>query len=137
MRARSLFLAGTFYEGEELPVSVTREIVEIFHSNQIFIFKIEDENKFLITFNVNDTEKFQDFKSKNKNTLQFHRNKESHTLFTINSLNKVIELQNGGKKDSSFKVEWNDYKNCCLVLDNNKNLKILKLTLKDIININN
>lgn len=136
MQTENLFLAGTFYNGEEVPANVIRNIVETFSSNQVFVFKVEDEDKYLITFNVTDSVKFKDYKTKYKNTLQFHRNKDTKTLFTINSLNKVIELQNG-QKDSAYKVKWDDYKNSCLVLDADKNLKVLKLNLKDIVNLNN
>lgn len=137
MRTENLFLAGTFYSGEEIPSAVIRNIVETFSSNQIFVFRVEDENKFLITFNVNSSAKFKDYKAKYKNTLQFHRNKDTKTLFTINSLNKVIELQNGGQKDSTYKVKWEEYKNSCLVLDADKNLKVLKLNLEDVVNLKN
>ncbi len=134
---QNLFLAGTFYKGDEVPPAVIRNIVESFSSNQIFVFKVEDEDMYLITFNVTDSQKFKEYKTKYKNTLQFHRNKDTKTLFTINSLNKVVELQNNGQKDSTYKVKWDEYKNSCLVLDADKNLKVLKLNLKDVVNLKN
>ena len=48
------------------------------------------------------------------NTILLHRKKDSNTLYTINALNDLIKSLNGGIIDTSFKVDWQDYKNCIL-----------------------
>jgi hypothetical protein len=50
-----------------------------------------------------------------ENTILVHRKKESNTLYTINSLNRLIESLNGGILDTNYKVNWNDYQNCILL----------------------
>ena len=55
-----------------------------------------------------------------ENTILVHRKKESNTLYTINSLNRLIESLNGGVLDTNFRVEWNDYQNCILLTKGNE-----------------
>jgi hypothetical protein len=49
------------------------------------------------------------------NTILLHRKKESNTLYTINALNDLIKSLNGGNLDTSYIIDWNDYKNCILL----------------------
>jgi hypothetical protein len=129
-------LVGTFVETNFVPRRVVKEIVELFETNKIFIFEIENnkEKKFLITFNVlpNESEKFSNFKKKYKNTVTLHRKKEKNVLYTINSLNEIIVKQSG-QKNSHFNVRWDEYKNSCILIGDNKQLKILKTRLYDVI----
>jgi mRNA-degrading endonuclease YafQ of YafQ-DinJ toxin-antitoxin module len=129
-------LLGTFIKRSHVSQRLLKSIVENFNANRIFIFSVEDEtHKRLITFNVNKEDldkKFSEFRKANKNTLRLHRNKESNTFYTINSLNKLIDVQNG-TKDETFKVNWNDYKNCCLLVDNQGQFVPLKTKLAKII----
>jgi hypothetical protein len=129
-------LLGTFIKRSHVSQRLLKSIVENFNANRIFIFSVEDEtHKRLITFNVNKEDldkKFSEFRKTNKNTLRLHRNKESNTFYTINSLNKLIDVQNG-TKDVTFKVNWNDYKNCCLLVDNQGQFVPLKTKLAKII----
>jgi mRNA-degrading endonuclease YafQ of YafQ-DinJ toxin-antitoxin module len=129
-------LLGTFIKRSHVSQRLLKSIVENFNANRIFIFSVEDEtHKRLITFNVNKEDldkKFSEFRKTNKNTLRLHRNKESNTFYTINSLNKLIDVQNG-TKDETFKVNWNDYKNCCLLVDNQGQFVPLKTKLAKII----
>lgn len=126
-------LAGTFVHSEMVPRRVIKEITETFLTDKIFVFDIdktnEEKKEFLITFNVRFDEalKFTNFKKKHKNTVTLHRKKSTNTLFTINSLNEMI-VQNCDKNP-----EWSDYKNCCIIMDSEKNLKILKTRLYDLI----
>jgi hypothetical protein len=50
-----------------------------------------------------------------ENTILLHRKKESNTLYTINALNDLIKSLNGGTLDTSYIIDWNDYKNCILL----------------------
>lgn len=132
-------LIGTFIRKANVPQRVLKEIVESFNTDKIFIFSVEDEtHKRLVTFNVYEADlgdRFTEYKRANKNTLRLHRNKNSNTFYTINSLNKVVEGQ-AGKKDIQHNVDWADYQNCCLVLDQEGSLKILKTKLAKVIDYN-
>lgn len=132
-------LIGTFIRGDKLPRIKARNIFEIFDCEKIFCFEtIENgQNTFLLTFNVSNNEKeckFKDFKIIFKNSIQLHRNKNTNTLYTLNSLNKIIEIQNG-TEDKNFKVNWNDFKDCCILLDRENILKKLNLKLRLIFEI--
>jgi hypothetical protein len=50
------------------------------------------------------------------NTILVHRKKQTNTLYTINALNELIKSINSGVLDKSFAVNWNDYKNCILLI---------------------
>lgn len=114
---------GTFLKTKEWPRKCIRSIVEIFGVKKVFVFKIGNNNdKFLITFNITKDQKkhkLTQFKEKFASTIQLHRNKDTNTLYTINSLNKIIEIENGSK-DKDFKINWNLYKNTLLLLKNIK-----------------
>lgn len=79
--------------------------------NKIFILHAKSQEEFVITYNV-DLGNVATFIP---NTVLVHRKKESNTLYTINSLNRLIESLNGGVLDTNFRVEWNDYQNCILL----------------------
>lgn len=137
---RGNVLMGTFINSDQVPRRMVRNIIEEFACRKVFVFSVEDENerKFLITFNVEEVEnqlKIKQFKDNFKNTIQLHRNKDSNTLFTINSLNELIKQQNKGEKNSDFRVNWTDYKNTILLLGKDGNLKVLNTKLYDIIDI--
>jgi len=78
---------------------------------KIFILYAKSQNEFIFTYNV-DSFNVANFI---ENTILVHRKKESNTLYTINSLNKLIESLNNGVLDINFKVNWNDYTNCILL----------------------
>lgn len=48
-------------------------------------------------------------------TISLHRKKQSNTLYSINALNKFVQLNNNGKIDHKFPVPWNEVRNCILV----------------------
>jgi hypothetical protein len=49
------------------------------------------------------------------NTILLHRKKESNTLYTINALNDLIKSLNDGVLDTSYTINWTDYRNCILL----------------------
>ena len=49
------------------------------------------------------------------NTILVHRKKETNTLYTINALNTLIRELNDGKLDTSYRIAWEDYRNCILL----------------------
>lgn len=131
-------LIGTFVRSPYVPRRVIREVQETFDPDKIFIFSVknDDVNKRLITFNIDKEdmgEVFTGYKMAHKNTLRLHRRKDSNTFYTLNVLNKVVTEQNNGSEDVNFEVDWSNYKNCCLVLDKEGNIRALETKLAKII----
>ena len=90
--------------------------------------KLKDE--YICTYNVD----FGNVSNFIENTILVHRKKESNTLYTINALNTLIKELNNGELDTSFKVNWSDYRNRVLLTKgaelkriNTKLFKILEL----------
>ena len=79
--------------------------------NKIFVLFSKSQNEYICTYNVD----FGNVGSFLDNTILVHRKKESNTLYTINALNTLIKELNGGVLDTTFKVNWNDYRNCILL----------------------
>ena len=83
--------------------------------NKIYVFQnIKESHQLICTYNVEyDAENHpEDI----PNTISLHRKKQSNTLYTINALNEVIRSLNNGVLDKRFPIEWNDYKNCILLI---------------------
>ena len=79
--------------------------------NKIFVLYSKSQDEYICTYNV----EFGNVSNFLENTILVHRKKESNTLYTINSLNRLIESLNGGILDTNYKVNWNDYQNCILL----------------------
>ena len=79
--------------------------------NKIFVLYSKSQDEYICTYNV-DLGNISNFIS---NTILVHRKKESNTLYTINSLNRLIESLNGGVLDTNYKINWPDYQNCILL----------------------
>ncbi len=80
---------------------------------KIFILESEDSDEYLCTYNIEvQPEAVTKILG---NTILLHRKKETNTLYTINSLNILIKRLNGGILDTSYKVNWQDYKNTVLL----------------------
>tara|TARA_A100001011_G_scaffold399454_1_gene508167 strand:+ start:2299 stop:2559 length:261 start_codon:yes stop_codon:yes gene_type:complete len=61
----------------------------------------------------------EDFMQGIPDTISLHRKKNTNTLYTINALNDLIRELNGGKLDKSYIVDWNNYRNCLLLTNEN------------------
>lgn len=79
--------------------------------NKIFVLYSKSQDEYICTYNV-DLGNVSNFIN---NTILVHRKKESNTLYTINSLNRLIETLNGGVLDINYKINWADYQNCVLL----------------------
>ena len=99
--------------------------------NKIFVLQIVDSDEYVLTYNVDSG----NVDSIPENTILLHRKKDSNTLYTINALNELIKKLNGGVVDTSYKVEWNHYRNCILLTQHNSlkqlNTKIHKILQLD------
>ena len=97
---------------EELTNTIQSSYVILF--NKIFVLESLDEDKIMLTYNVDMNNSTKD--SIMDNTILVHRKKQTNTLYTINALNEVIKSLNSGILDKSFAVNWDNYKNCILLI---------------------
>ena len=82
--------------------------------NKIFVLESLDGQKVMLTYNVD-----MNNSSTNgiiDNTILVHRKKQTNTLYTINALNELIKSLNNGYLDKKYTINWNDYKNCILLI---------------------
>ena len=100
--------------------------------NKIFMLESLDGEKIMLTYNVDmnnsSTSNIID------NTILVHRKKQTNTLYTINALNELIKSLNNGVLDKRFPIEWNNYKNCILLVQTEGFNKI-DTKVKEIINL--
>ena len=100
--------------------------------NKLFVLEIIGKDEYVITYNVDQT----NLNSIPENTILVHRKKESNTLYTINALNTLIKELNEGVLDTSYRINWPDYKNCIL-LTKGPELKRVNTKLYKIIELEN
>ena len=81
----------------------------------MFVLFIKSTGEYVITYNVDqgNVESIPD------NTILVHRKKDTNTLYTINALNTLIKSLNGGVVDPRFKVDWQHYRKCVLLTQQN------------------
>ena len=99
-------------EIKEITDTIQSSYVILF--NKIFVLESLDGEKVMLTYNVDmgnsSTSGIID------NTILVHRKKQTNTLYTINALNELIKSLNNGVLDKRFPIEWNDYRNCILLI---------------------
>ena len=100
--------------------------------NKIFILESVDDEKLMLTYNVDLGNSINEFLV--NNTILVHRKKQTNTLYTINALNELIKSLNNGVIDKSFAVNWNDYKNCILLIQT-EGFNRIDTKIKEIINL--
>ena len=83
--------------------------------NKMFVLEIVGKDEYVVTYNVDQG----NVQTIPENTILVHRKKESNTLYTINALNELIKKLNGGVVDTSYKVDWQHYRNCVLLTQHN------------------
>jgi len=98
--------------------------------NKVFVLYSKEQDEFLCTYNVDlgNVSNFLD------NTILVHRKKETNTLYTINALNTLIKTLNNGIVDTSYRVNWQDYRNSIL-LTKGPELKQVKTKLFRILEV--
>ena len=98
---------------------------------KVYVLQKEDNpNELMLTYNVkkSDTSGFL------PNTILLHRKKETNTLYTINAVNYIIKEANNGVLDTSYRLQWQNYRNSIL-LTNKQGLNIINTRLKEIIDL--
>jgi len=99
-------------------------------SRKIFILKLEPSKELVVSYNIvpNRDNRFL------PNSIMVHRKKESNTMYTINSLNRLIKELNSGVIDKSYQVNWQDYRNSMILTDGD-GYKIMKTKLFRIVDV--
>ena len=116
---------------EEVANTIQTSYVILF--NKIFVLESLDGEKIMLTYNVDMNN--SDVNSIIDNTILVHRKKQTNTLYTINALNELIKSLNNGVLDKSYSINWDDYKNCILLVQAEGFNKI-NTKVKEIINLN-
>ncbi len=123
----------TFVENNEI-----KEISERIQSSykvlfdKIFVLESLDGEKVMLTYNVDLGNSNGEFAI--GNTILVHRKKQTNTLYTINALNELIKSLNNGVLDKSYSINWNDYKNCILLIQT-EGFNRIDTKIKEIINL--
>jgi len=100
--------------------------------DKIFVLESLDGEKIMLTYNVDMGNSSSEFLV--NNTILVHRKKQTNTLYTINALNELIKSLNNGYLDKSYAVNWNDYRNCILLIQTD-GYKRIDTKVREIINI--
>ena len=120
----------TVDEYEEVANTIQTSYVILF--DKLFVLESLDGEKVMLTYNVDMNNSARD--SMMNNTILVHRKKQTNTLYTINALNEVIKSLNNGVLDKSFAVNWNDYRNCILLIQT-EGFNRIDTKIKEIINL--
>ena len=99
--------------------------------NKIFVLKNANDNRELMcTYNIEKRPSTVIL----DNTISLHRKKLTNSLYTINALNELIRTVNNGVLDTTFQVEWDNYRNCILTTTED-GLKRIDTEVDEIIHI--
>ena len=128
--ANKLFCTFTTQENLPLVLDDVKHKYQILF-NKIFVLHVPSTEEYVCTYNVDSFNVTNDILP---GTILLHRKKESNTLYTINSLNLLIKSLNEGILDTSYRVNWPDYRNTVL-LTQGDDLKKLSTKIFKIVTI--
>jgi hypothetical protein len=100
--------------------------------SKIFILESLSTEEYICTYNIDTFNMNQ--QSIPPSTILLHRKKESNSLYTINALNLLIQTLNQGVLDNNFKINWIEYKNSILLVQNNE-LNIIQTKIYRIVQL--
>ena len=129
--SNKLFCTFSTQENLENVLTSIQERYKIIY-NKIFVLYSKSQDEYICTYNVD----FGNVSAFLDNTILVHRKKETNTLYTINALNTLIKQLNNGQLDSSYRINWADYRNCVL-LTKGPELKRINTKLFKIIELDN
>jgi hypothetical protein len=78
---------------------------------KIFVLSINKPHEVICNYNIEYNPNINFL----PNSILVHRKKDTNSMYTINALNEVIRLHNNGVLDRNFTVDWNIYRNCLLL----------------------
>jgi hypothetical protein len=98
------------------------------YNNRIFAFSnVNNPKEVYITYNVLNMKKES---PKFPNTILIHRKKQTNTLYTLNSMNKLIEEEHGSI-DHNYVIDWTLYSNS-LIITGDVSIRIIPLKILSI-----
>ena len=100
--------------------------------NKLFVLESLDGEKIMLTYNVDMNNSSKE--SMVENTILVHRKKQTNTLYTINALNELIKSLNNGYLDKTYTINWDNYKNCILLIQT-EGFNRIDTKIKEIINL--
>lgn len=127
---RNTILLSSFVSKNELYIAIDKisSMCKI-EKNNIFVFVNENNpNEYILTYNIPSELANLKFESIWKNTIAIHRKKQTNTLYSINAMNELIKSKNNGIVNPNYSVNWEDYKNKMLLIQNGR-LKEIKTRL--------
>ena len=99
--------------------------------DKVYVFNNQkDISQLICTYNIPNN---QDNFIEGMDTIALHRKKQSNTLYTINALNEVIRSKNNGILDKKFPIEWGEFQNT-LLLVNDQGLNKIPTRIYKIVN---
>ena len=99
--------------------------------NKLFVLNNNDnKSELMCTYNIDSSRDVEII----PDTISLHRKKQTNTLYTINALNECIKTVNNGVLDTSYQLEWENYRNCILVT-NDDGLRRIDTSVKEVIHI--
>ena len=119
-----------FNEVKEISKKIQSSYKVLF--DKIFVLESLDGEKIMLTYNVDLGNTNGEFAI--GNTILVHRKKQTNTLYTINALNELIKSLNNGVLDKSYSINWNNYKNCILLVQA-EGFKKIDTKIQEIINL--
>lgn len=120
-------IIGTFVSKNKI-LSFLEELNTRFNINykKIYVYSINSNDKeYLVTFKTFDKDKF--IKKLSNSTIMHVKN---NCIFSINALNKLIELNYDFEKEKPYnevEINWDEYKDSLIIITNGE-LKISKLS---------
>ena len=120
-------IIGTFVSKNKI-LSFLEELKNRFYINyeKIYVYSINSNDKeYLVTFKTFDKDKF--IKKLSNSTIMHVKN---NCIFSINALNKLIELNYDFEKEKPYnevEINWDEYKDSLIIITNGE-LKISKLS---------
>lgn len=99
-------------------------------SSKFLILKTSDkeyQDFFFIIFDSQGDVRYDDV-----HPTTIHR--KGRCFYTINALNKLIQMQNDGVLDKQYVIDWQRYQNNILLLNRDKQLKFIPTSLYKLIN---
>ena len=125
-------LLCTFTDIHNLNITIDLiiECNDIFYNKVYVLSNIDDPKQLMCTYNIESKENPTIL----DNTISLHRKKQTNTLYTINALNELIKLVNNGVLDTTYQVDWDNYRNTMLVT-NDEGLRKISTAIHDIIHI--
>tara|TARA_Y100000401_G_C8291243_1_gene208851 strand:- start:479 stop:880 length:402 start_codon:yes stop_codon:yes gene_type:complete len=125
-------LLCTFTKAKLLTKTVDKiiDIYDILY-NKIFVLNNEEnKSELMCTYNIDASKEIEIL----PDTISLHRKKQTNTLYTINALNECIKTVNNGVLDTTYQLDWDNYRNSILVT-NDDGLRRIDTSIKEVIHI--